>query len=1702
MRVPSIKSLGRRSLALAQQRNVASGVAVALLSTMVVVAAVQADGTKATNVQLDDGAVWVSNQNQQLVGRLNVRVDELDLAVQAGANADVLQQGRDVAFTGGLGGVLKMDVVIGQPSGKNIINFPDYQMNGGVATVFDSTTGQLWVGASAALVGSDFPKKADALLEPGSRVVLTAADGDGPDARGRLFVVGPSSFYELELDEAFKPVREPPPEPAATDDTAASTTVPAPAVEGTVPEGEPEPIKEPEIRSLATPIDETTAVTAVGDRLVFLTADGSLFSTEGDVAQVPGEGAVLQQPGPKNGSVLVASSSGIFEVSIGSSSVEQLAESTGTPARPVRVGPCVFGAWSGAVPTWFKACNGDVLVPVTPIPGAVADSVLVYRVNQRNVAINSIGDGGVWADHDGSLAQVGNWEDVEAEEMQLDDTNPGEATRQADKQCAYGGSEAPDANDDDDLGMRPRQSIIDVLYNDDDPNCEPLAIAADSLTPASAEWGQLTVINNGQHLLLSPSQSLLEGAATSRQTVSFSYVIEDSTGNRSEPAQVTIGVYDVSVGNAAPALRPKKDGTTRTMRTVIEEGRSVSYDVSADWWDPDGDDLLLTSAIPERGEVSSTPDGVVRYNAYGVTAGPQNVAVTMSDGKASTTEQLEVTVKPTGSPIPPVASNDFITLVEGATGTLYPLANDSDPNEDSLTLVPKWSNEAPGYRVKTVQGSALEITGVVQGVYALEYEASDNTDAAKGTIRLVVLKPDGTNHAPIAVPDKVKLRPDRVVNVDVLANDVDPDGDVLAITNVQPPSGASGGIIRASIIDRRLVQVEVVPGPDGATPTGPFFVTYTIEDGGAAERAATQDQATNDADSRRTQGVITVSVVPAEVDQSPDPGSDEVVVRSGDIAAVPVLVNDIDPDGDPLELTGLDVAQAKKLEDDGSAIAWMSGRNVFVKGGKPGSYTLLYTVQANGKPASGEITIRVTDLPDPVANPNNPPEPKPLVLRAVRNAEVRLQVPTFGVDRDGDSIALLENFGGLQGAAQGNVVQADLDANVILFTAGQNAGPTDEFTYSVRDPYNGVGTATVTVVVLDNLGWSPQAHDDVRRAKPGKTITVPLLANDTSPQDSALRLAENPFLDPLSGEATATPQHPDAVKVLDQTKPKLHGRVEVKVPSDGTTLTEHYRIEDAVGNPSEAYLRVTPDPDAPNLPPIAVTDVVESAAIAQLDVVTVDVLENDFDQDDNQPLTVSIPVGQNATYADGKVTIPLTFTSQLVLYRLADSELASTIGIIRVPGKENHPPVLTEVGEDPTAREIQADAVEPITIRLAEIVEDPDGDSPVLLTDTEVSVVGGQGTVSRLPGNDGFTYLPPGTAQQPIQVTIQFEVTDRPQYSLEQRQDQTCNCIAPLPVVVSVTASSAPRVLSEGNVEVPQLDEEVVFDFAPLVVDDQNDPLTFALLDANAGGLEITQSDSKITLVSRRAEGDKIPLGSRIPVKFTVTDGNFEPVPNTVWVTIITTNKGQPAAASFPEQNAERDLSFSLPNVIAPATNPFPDRPLTLLNPTVDGGATVTCTPTGDCQFMSTTVGTFRVSYTLKDAVDQTASGTITVLVKGKPRAPGVPRIESVGDHVVNLTWTAADMQGGAFTTYWVTEDVTGKKMQFANTGGQFTGLTNATTYRFTVLAENEMGMGETSLASSPAVPDRVPDPPITPVFTDYGNAQLYHVVGAPCDCG
>jgi hypothetical protein len=311
---------------------------------------------------------------------------------------------------------------------------------------------------------------------------------------------------------------------------------------------------------------------------------------------------------------------------------------------------------------------------------------------------------------------------------------------------------------------------------------------------------------------------------------------------------------------------------------------------------------------------------------------------------------------------------------------------------------------------------------------------------------------------------------------------------------------------------------------------------------------------------------------------------------------------------------------------------------------------------------------------------------------------------------------------------------------------------------------------------------------------------------------------------------------------------------------------EHYRISDGF-NPSDAFIRVTPDPDAANLPPVAPPIDVKPAEVQGLTEATVDVATKAFDPDDAEtPLQFSLPANQNATINGGTVVVGLADRSQTVLYRVTDADGASAVGVIRVPGIENHPPVLSENGRDPQNRVIEAGSTAPLTILLDVITEDPDGDPDIRLTDSEV-VLNGVGDLTRLDDGTGFVFTPPAELSESATVTIDFEVTDRP----ERTPGRAPAPRLPLrdPVAGAGDHPGQLAALRGGpgsGAGASTAKSRSTYDLAPLTRDDQDDPLTYQLDTSTFRGLEVEQNGSVVTIVSRLAEAiRRSPSAPRSP---------------------------------------------------------------------------------------------------------------------------------------------------------------------------------------------------------------------------------------------
>ncbi|NJL57444.1 fibronectin type III domain-containing protein [bacterium] len=117
---------------------------------------------------------------------------------------------------------------------------------------------------------------------------------------------------------------------------------------------------------------------------------------------------------------------------------------------------------------------------------------------------------------------------------------------------------------------------------------------------------------------------------------------------------------------------------------------------------------------------------------------------------------------------------------------------------------------------------------------------------------------------------------------------------------------------------------------------------------------------------------------------------------------------------------------------------------------------------------------------------------------------------------------------------------------------------------------------------------------------------------------------------------------------------------------------------------------------------------------------------------------------------------------------------------------------------------------------------------------------------------------------------------------------------------------------------------------------------------------------------------------------------------------------------------------------------------------------------------------------------------------------PGAPTdvVATGGRKSATVTFTAPANNGGTeIVQYTVTSTPGGITASHTASPIMVSGLTNGTSYSFTVVAINGQGAGELSVASNAVTPQGVPDAPTT-VSASAGDAQATITFNAPADTG
>ncbi|MPV49772.1 tandem-95 repeat protein [Pseudactinotalea sp. HY160] len=1621
----------------ARRRQWVGAVVTALVSTLVVVLSLTYEGVATADVDLHNGGIWVTNDASVLVGRLNEPVGEIDASTAGTSRSlDVRQRGESVYLLDRQAGSLqRIDTAMVALAGSSVPLGPEAEVGLGENTVgvLDPRTGDLWSLPFDGVSVLEDPT-ATATAHVGDDASLAVADD------GTVHALDPVPAEIVTIDPATRPGVEELTADGATDtgegvpdgsdgsdaEEAAGEDAEA-GGSGAEDSDAPDPVTRTPLGEGVELSTAQTQLTVVGTVPVVLAYDENarslrllrpdsgqsepidLSDTGLDLAS-----ARLQAPSVGGSEAFIATSDALIAVPLDGSEPRIEPVAAGAPAQPVQVAGCAYGAWSSAdYVRWCGSGERAAAAVHEQIPD-YGTGELRFRVNHDLVALNNLDDGDSWLLEE-TLVLVDNWtETIPPTDEQEEDEEESDDLVQEDVPLERDQENRDPVAQDDDLGIRAGSSTtLPVLANDSDADGDLLAVTDVEAVPET--FGTLEPVHHGRALQLHATEQ-------ASGTVRVEYTIGDGRGGEDS---ATLAL------TASPVNANRPPVQTEDVELTVVTGEVASVDVMPAVQDPDGDPVYVVGGeSTDEHDITTSPTGMVRIADRGLSTGKRTVPVRVSDGRAETEIGIDLTVLPE-APVEPEVVFDYVHGFTGQEIRVEPLRNDRDPGGRALRLAQVGGVEGATVSPRLDDG-IFTLTSESPGTYYVTYTAANEDGlSAEGLVRIDVEA--RAERAPTAVADMALLPPGGSVLVDVLANDIDPAGAVIAVERVEPPTD-----LDVSITDHRVLEIS---SPQGIA--GPTDLEYTASNGHGTSRG-------------------TVTVLPLPTDSEPLPPvakADTVRVRAGDHVTIPVLENDMHPGGLPFEL------QDALVEEPGAGEIFTSQNTVRFKApDQAGTLTAIYGIEdENGQSSSATITIHVVAHSDDV---NSPPRPGPVDVRAFAGERIRIPIDLLGLDPDGDSVSVAGVF---EAPTVGRVLE--VGTAWLDYRAPSDAHGVDTFSYLVVDRLGATATAEIQVGIIPPPATNspPLPTADEMHVRPGRPVQLDVLANDTDADGDQLTYGVPAFTETDGLE----------VEVTD-------GLVSFTSPEQEGTSVLTYQVTDRRGGHAQGTLRVVVSEDAPLLPPIAVDDVVPGHAIVDTDTVTMDVLANDWDPDGSRhDLTLSVEPAEGgqdtaaggARIIDGELVAPVRDERQVLLYTVTDTDGLTGKAFVEIPGRLDTGPVLRP------DLDLSVYSGEEVVLDLADVVVAPSG-KPVQLADAAATVATNSDGSS--PVVDDTTLRFVSAADYVGPATLTFRATDA--------EDPNANGILVSTITVPIQVlpvGAVPPSMRGGS-----LDLEAGGDPQQLILgqlsddlDTDVDDLTYEIVEAPAGfRTEITGG----MVLEAAAEVDTPPdTTGAVSVRVSDPDGGSD----TADIAVRALSSTAPLITTGDDDLGDVHQGRATPiDVLANDSNPFPGEPRTITDAFVETGAgdvaiegdSLSITPSADF------VGRMSIVYRVVDRTKDPAravEGRVRASVLGAPEQPVAPRIESVGNHEVVVSITPPSDNGAPITGYTVAPDGAGAQ-DCPNTTCTITGLTNGTDYTFTVTAVNEVGESPPSGASAAATPDVKPGPVAPPTLT-FGDREL-----------
>lgn len=1199
---------------------IAGGAAVALIAGV----SIAWPGLDAQRTPPLDTTAWVLQADGLQYARVNTAIDELD-TVRAVSNPSRIVSAAtgSYMFTDSDAKVIRIDDAVpvdldaeglrtatSAPSGTEEVD------TAGDFVAYRTDAGAIYAGRlSTGDVAQIDPTGGERQTDAATGTPAYTSDAIAVDARGQLFSYSAAAGTVVRIDIATTAVR-------GSDDVSAD---------------------------LAAPV-----LTAAGDDWMLVdTASGGYWTKAQSAIPAGTTGTVaVSRTDPDGDAVYLADETGLVRVPTGDAPAERMfgdrTTARGTPARPVVRAGVVHAAWlpEGEGPgTLWDSDAGDV-------PLEYAGSTLpaqrrpVFADAGDGLVLNDARSGWVWTVPDGRLVPSSqNW-DLDDPVETAPNTNEQEPPAVIDPR--------PPVAVDDAFGVRAGALVtLPVLLNDHDPNEDVLAIDPASVQGLDPAFGTLTVTDDRQRLAVRVN-------ADAAGTASFTYVVSDGTaegGLLSSPATVTLRVAGDGE-NSAPQWCGVEGCQQEWPRPEVAPGGTVSLPVLGDWVDPEGDAVILLSAVDESGlgQVAASPEGTVVFQHADTGEGGDQVAsltLTVSDARgAATTKALAVRVLEGAQPV----VQSFAVVDTVGTRLTVDVAPHVTGTAGGLSLTSARVLDDAAATATVVGGTTqFDFAASNPGAYRVAVTVSSDGHEATGTVRVTLLPPDAPAQLSTA-PVVAFVRPKADATVDVLAAVSNPTGRVLLLSDVVVQA-ASGSSLTADAVGQSQLRVSGSTATDESGLLG--TVAYRVSDGTADEGASVVGEAT-------------VYLLPPEPEAAPITVDDSIVVRSGAQLDIPVLQNDVAAAGGRPRLDPESIESSS-----GDALAFASGDVLrYLAPSEPGQYTIGYRAFTTGAPALGDIaTVHVRVV---AADSNRDPLPTRLSGRVASGMSTTIAFDGFGMDPDGD-VVRLDRI--VTQPAHGSA-SISADGTSIVYTSVAGVSGQDSFTYRVVDAFGATGEGTVRIGVLSGeSNPSPITYTDYVhvQAGEGNVIRVHPLANDLDPTEGTLTLVGvRPDVPELALDGTPTDEF---ARLESRIERVADDTVTIAAGTEPGTMSFLYDVESSSGNTARGRLVVkVVSQRVPDFPVVA--DTVLTAAdrddlATGVDVLSGKVLWSGGDATDLQvglwgdPDGVSVSGSRvRAEPGDDARIIPFSVTGA------TSSGTVTTYAFVRVPAAADGAPTL------------------------------------------------------------------------------------------------------------------------------------------------------------------------------------------------------------------------------------------------------------------------------------------------------------------------------------------------------------------------------------------------------------------------------------------